>query len=149
MALAAPGGGQQHRHTLEGLVIHQVEEVLEQAGVGGPVHRAAGDDQVGLLHRTQMRQQLCRSAVALQRTGQRTTQFGDAHPVQVDLQALLQALHQYLQQGMGARQIAQAARHHDHLDCLTHPDLSPNGAALLCRGSEQQPCQNKNPFKIK
>ncbi|MNP62772.1 hypothetical protein D3C76_1580900 [compost metagenome] len=72
-----------------------------------------------------MRQQLRRGAVALQRTGQHAAQLGNAHPVQVYCQARLQALYQRQQQGMGSRRITQAARYHDHLDCLTHLNLPP------------------------
>ncbi|MNF94024.1 hypothetical protein D3C84_767210 [compost metagenome] len=102
MAIRAPRRGQQHRYILEGFVMDKIEQVLEQAGVRGPIHRAGGNQQISRLNGLQVILHGSRQRLAMQDPGELGPDLGQFDPTQFDRQLLREPVDQCLEQDQRA-----------------------------------------------
>ncbi len=120
MALAAAGGGQQHGLVDQGVLIDEVEEVLEQSRVGAAIDRRCDHQHVGSFDRGQFPFHRFGQLGAPDRTGELRREGAEFDQALFARERVGDQLQQVLSQRGGLRWALQSAGNSDETEWTCH-----------------------------
>ncbi|MPN02432.1 hypothetical protein SDC9_149648 [bioreactor metagenome] len=142
MAVTAAGGRKQHGHVCQRLVVHKIEQMLEQPRIRSAIHRTGHDEQIGRFNRRDVGFHCGGQLAAIQRARELRPHIAQFHHTHVHSNLLAERGDQFLDQHQRARGTLQIAGYGNDFQLARHfditPELKPHSASGVQHISERR-----------